>query len=64
MSESDHAREDSSAAAGGSTDREEVPFMQRFLDNPFVLLFLGVAIPAVLYIIWGIMDIIQIPISD
>ena len=46
------------------TDDEPIPFMQRLLDNPFLLLFLGVAVPAVLYIIWGIMEITQIPIAD
>ena len=40
------------------------PLMQRVLDNPFLLLFLGVAIPAVFYIIWGIIEITQIPIAD
>ncbi len=43
---------------------EKIPFMQRVLDNPFLLLFLGVTIPSVLYIIWGIMDIISIPLAD
>ena len=38
--------------------------MQRLLDNPFLLLFLGVASPAVLYLIWGIMEISQIPIAQ
>jgi hypothetical protein len=38
--------------------------MQRILDNPFLLLFLGVSIPFVLYIVWGIMDIIAIPVAD
>ncbi len=38
--------------------------MQRLLDNPFILLFLGVTVPAVLYLIWGIIEIIQIPIAD
>ena len=42
---------------------ERIPFMQRLLDNPFLLLFLGVAMPAILYLIWGIMEIIQIPIA-
>ncbi len=45
-------------------DDEEIPFMQRLLDNPFLLLFLGVAVPTVFYIIWGIMEITQIPIAD
>ena len=30
---------------------EPLPFMQRVLDNPFLLLFLGIAVPAVLYLI-------------
>ncbi len=42
---------------------ERVPFMQRLLDNPFLLLFLGVAVPAVLYLMWGIMEVAQIPIA-
>jgi len=39
-----------------------IPFMQRVLDNPFLLLFLGVTMPTVLYIIWGIMELVQIPV--
>ena len=34
-----------------------------FLFFPFLLLFLGVAVPTVFYIIWGIMEIIQIPLA-
>ncbi len=47
-----------------SNDDEPIPLMQRILDNPFLLLFLGVAFPAVFYIIWGIIEITQIPIAD
>jgi hypothetical protein len=43
---------------------ERTPFFQRLLDNPFLLLFLGVTIPTVVYLIWGIMEIIQIPIAS
>ena len=43
---------------------ERLPLMQRILDNPFLLLFLGVAVPAVFYLIWGIIEITQIPIAD
>ena len=43
---------------------ERIPFMQRLLDNPFLLLFLGVAIPTVLYVIWGVMEIVSIPIAQ
>jgi len=38
-------------------------FMQRLLDNPFLLVFLGVTLPTVLYLIWGILEIAQIPLS-
>jgi len=43
--------------------RARVPVMQRVLDNPFLLLFIGVAVPTVCYLIWGIMEIAQIPIG-
>ena len=42
---------------------EHVPFMQRLLDNPFLLLFLGVTMPAVLYLLWGVMEVANIPIA-
>jgi hypothetical protein len=42
---------------------EPIPMMQRMLDNPFLLLFLGVTIPTVSYIIWGVMEIVTIPIA-
>ena len=42
---------------------ERIPPMQRVLDNPFLLLFLGVTVPTVFYLIWGIMEIAQIPIA-
>ena len=42
---------------------ERIPVMQRVLDNPFLLLFLGVTIPTVLYVIWGVMEIASIPLA-
>ncbi len=47
----------------GPEEPERIPAMQRLLDNPFLLLFLGVTIPTIFYIVWGIMEIIQIPIA-
>jgi hypothetical protein len=41
-----------------------IPAIQRLLDNPFLLLFLGVAMPTVLYIVWGVMELSQIPIAE
>ena len=44
-------------------DEEPVPAMQQLLDNPFLLLFLGIAMPTVLYIIWGVMEIVGLPLA-
>jgi hypothetical protein len=44
-------------------DNNDIPFMQRVLDNHFLLLFIGIAVPTVLYILWGIMEIIAIPVA-
>jgi len=47
-----------------NTDGEgPVPFMQKLLDSPFILLFIGVAMPTVIYIIWGVMEIVSIPVA-
>ena len=43
---------------------ERIPFMQRVLDNPFLLLFLGITVPAALYLIWGVMEVASIPLAD
>jgi len=47
-----------------SAPPERIPAMQQILDNPFLLLFLGVTIPTVLYIIWGVMEIATIPVAN
>ena len=59
MTESEENTNPSTQSGG----EERIPAMQRLLDNPFLLLFLGVTIPAVFYVIWGIMEIVQIPIA-
>lgn len=51
------------ASASAPDTPERIPFMQRALDNPFLLLFLGVAIPTVLYTLWRVMEIASIPIA-
>jgi hypothetical protein len=53
------------SATGRSDEQalERIPFMQRVLDNPFLLLFLGVVIPTVLYIVWGVMELTMVPVA-
>ena len=52
-----------SALAASDDEDEALPIMQQLLDNPFILLFLGVVVPTVLYLIWGVMEIVGIPIA-
>lgn len=47
----------------GTNDFVRIPVFQRILDNPFILLFIGVVVPTVFYIIWGIMEIVTIPLA-
>jgi len=56
--------EKTEAPAKDGSPLEDEPFMQQVLDNPFLLLFLGITIPTVLYIVWGIMEIASIPVAD
>jgi hypothetical protein len=42
---------------------EPIPLMQKFLDNPFLLLFFGVMIPMVVYTLWGVIDILTVPLA-
>lgn len=51
------------SAMRGTEKVEAIPAMQRVLDNPFLLLFLGVTVPTVFYILWGVMEIVTIPLA-
>ncbi|RFF27368.1 MULTISPECIES: hypothetical protein [unclassified Wenzhouxiangella] len=61
MSDSQNDRD--TEAREPEEEQERLPTMQRILDNPFLLLFLGVTIPTVTYIIWGVMNIVTVPIG-
>ncbi len=57
------ADQDVSQVAPPQEPEERVPVLQQVLDNPFLLLFLGVVMPTVLYILWGVMEIAGIPVT-
>ena len=40
-----------------------IPWMQQLLDNPFLLLFLGVFVPMMVYTVWGVVDILTLPMA-
>jgi len=46
-----------------SKQEGRIPAMQSLMDNPFLLLFIGVTMPTVFYLIWGIMEIVTLPIA-
>lgn len=55
---------DQAQSQAGSPQKEErIPVMQQILDNPFLLLFLGITIPTVFYILWGVMEIATVPVT-
>jgi hypothetical protein len=51
------------AMSDHDTGTEKVPLMQQLLDNPFLLLFIGVLIPMVVYTLWGVIDILTVPLA-
>lgn len=40
---------------------ESIHFMQKVLDNQWLLLVLGNLVPLVLYTIWGLVDVMNVP---
>ncbi len=51
------------APAEATRPMERIPALQRAYDNPFLLLFLGVTVPAVFYLMWGLIELTQMPIA-
>lgn len=44
-----------------STKNASPHFMQRAMDNQWLMLFLGLTVPTVIYMLWGLWDVIHIP---
>ena len=54
---------DAAVHSADEVPEEPIPAMQQLIDNPFLLLFIGLAVPTVLYTIWGVMEIVALPIA-
>ena len=52
--------EQENSQSGGD---EDIPLMQQLLDSPFLLLALGVAVPSIVYTLWGVMEVVSIPVA-
>jgi len=44
-------------------EKEPIPIMQRILDDPFLLLTFGLVVPTVFFILWGVMEVVTIPLA-
>jgi hypothetical protein len=42
-------------------DNEKIHPIQKFMDNIWLLLFLGLAVPIVSYTLWGLIELLNIP---
>lgn len=43
------------------SDSNDMPFLQRVLENNWLLLVLGLLVPMIIYTAWGLVDVINIP---
>jgi len=44
-------------------DLDPVSGWQMFYDDPSMLLFLGIASPTLLYILWGVIEVLHVPLA-
>ncbi len=44
-------------------EKEKIPRWQLFYDDIFLIFMLGIAIPLLFYVIWGLMDIANVPVA-
>jgi len=42
---------------------EPIPIMQRILEDPFLLLTFALVVPTVFYVLWGVMEVVTIPLA-
>lgn len=45
----------------GDTEPENKAGFQKLLDNPWILLVLGIVVPTLSYTVWGWIEIMTIP---
>jgi hypothetical protein len=47
-----------------SMENEKKHWIQRLMDNPWLLLFLGIVIPFLSYTVWGWIDLARMPMGQ
>ncbi len=43
------------------SESNDMPFLQKVLENDWLLLVLAVMTPMVIYTVWGLLDVMAIP---
>ena len=49
-------------AADGARPAPAVPWPQLLLDDMFFLIAVGIAVPLLLYIVWGLWELAELPV--
>jgi len=55
---------DTETGPAGDGLSEDIPLMQQLLDSPILLLVIGIVSPMLLYVVWGVMEVIAIPLAQ
>jgi hypothetical protein len=55
--------DDPTEAAPLPAERDEVPLSQIVFDNIWLWFMLGIAVPFVFYLVWGLLDIASTPVA-
>lgn len=45
-------------------DEKEMPALKRLLENPWLLLVLGVVVPTLSYTVWGFIEFLTLPQAE
>jgi hypothetical protein len=51
-----------SASAAPADPEERLPWQQFLLDDIFLLTMAGLVVPTLLYIVWGLMELSNVPV--
>jgi hypothetical protein len=57
------SKESTMAEKEPGSEYQPIPIMQRILDDPFLILTFGLVVPTVFYILWGVMEVVTIPLA-
>ena len=45
-------------------EKKPVRLMQMLYDDVFLMLLLGVVVPFILYTVWGLIELLSVPLSE